>query len=129
MGSLIASQDYRDVMSRPELLPGPMSGFMALKQLLSMLMSLAPDDTKGQKVRGVSIGPLPSLAATIGRTGPAPHQLKHSGEGPTCYLGSTKELTLLRGAWSSRSQGLENGRTGHTCHLVRERCFPLPLVS
>lgn len=62
MGSLIASQDYRDVMSRPELLSGPISGFMALKPLLFMLMSVALDDTKGQKGRGVSIGPLPSLA-------------------------------------------------------------------
>lgn len=53
MWSLIASQDYRDVMSRPELLPGPMSGFMVLKQLLFVLMSVAPDDTKGQEGRGV----------------------------------------------------------------------------
>ena len=57
MGSLIASQDYHDVLSRSELLPGPVSGFMALKQLLFMLMCAAPDDTKGQEGRGVQRWP------------------------------------------------------------------------
>lgn len=34
-------------MSRPGLLLGPMSGFMALMELWSMLMSMAPDSTEG----------------------------------------------------------------------------------
>lgn len=62
------------------LLLGPMSGFMALMPLRSLLISLVPDTSKGRKDKVVQCWSLPSLDATLGRIGPLGHQLKHSGE-------------------------------------------------
>lgn len=73
------------LMSGPGLLLGPMSGFMTLMQTQSLLMTMAPDATKGRKDRVIWSQPCPSLAATQGRTCPAHHLLKHSRE-RTLYL-------------------------------------------
>lgn len=53
------------------------------------VMSMAPDTTKGQEERFVGSWSCPSLAATLGRVGPAP------------LLGSTVNLILLTGVWVS----------------------------
>lgn len=50
---------------------GSMSGFLALMQSLSVLMSETPDTTKGREDRGVQSCLSTSLATTLGRTGPA----------------------------------------------------------
>lgn len=57
-----------------------MSGFRALMEPKSPLMSVAPDTTKGRKDRAVQNWPHPSPTATLGRTDPAPYQLNHSGK-------------------------------------------------
>lgn len=46
----------------------------------AVLMSVAPDTTKGQEDRDVQSWSCLSLTAVLGRTGPAYHWLKHSGE-------------------------------------------------
>ena len=66
------------VLSMPGLLVGPTSGFMALMQLSSALMFLAPEPPKAERIVLNRTGP--ALAAALGRAGPAPHLLKHSGE-------------------------------------------------
>ena len=68
------------VISGPGLLLGPMSRITILVQLRSLLMSVAPEITKGEVDGTIQTSPHPSLAATLGRAGPAPHRLKHSGE-------------------------------------------------
>lgn len=55
-------------MSGPGLLLGPMSGFIALLQLQSMLMSGDAVTTKSQEDRAVQSWTCPSLTATPGRT-------------------------------------------------------------
>ena len=50
-GSCMASRTM--VISRASVLLGPMSGFMALMYQGSLLMSVAPDTTKGQENRAV----------------------------------------------------------------------------
>ena len=53
---------------------------MALLQPWSVVMSVALDTSEGQEDKAVQSWPCLSLAAKLGRTGPAPHWLKHSGE-------------------------------------------------
>lgn len=55
---------------------GPCSGVMAMLYPWSLLMSLAPDSTKGQADKAIQSRPHPSLVATLGRTCSTPHQLK-----------------------------------------------------
>lgn len=62
------------LMSGSGLLLASMSGFMVLMQLWSLLISMAPDTTKDRKDMSVQNCPCPTLvAASLGRTGPAPH--------------------------------------------------------
>lgn len=68
------------VMSMPGLMWRNVPGFRALMQQKFLLMSIAPDTTKGRKDRAVQNWPHPSPTATLGRTGPAPYQLNHSGK-------------------------------------------------
>ena len=58
----------------------PVSGFMALLQLWSMLLSMAPDTAEGREDRAVQSWPCPSLSATLEELVLPPHQLQHSGE-------------------------------------------------
>lgn len=55
------------VTSRPGLQPGAMSASMALLQLESMWMSMAPVTTEGHKDRAAQSWSRPSLAAALGR--------------------------------------------------------------
>lgn len=55
------------VTSRPGLQPGAMSASMALLQLESVWMSVAPVTTEGHKDRAAQSWSLPSLAAALGR--------------------------------------------------------------
>lgn len=71
------------VVSGSGLKQESMAGFMVLVQLLSMLMSLAPDIT-----RSVQSWPCPSLAAPLRRTVCVPHGLS----------------TLERGSYTSPGQ-------------------------
>ena len=74
----VASLPHRAiVMSGPGLMQGPMSRFMALIQPLSLLISEAPDTTKGREGKAVQSWSCPSLAVTFGRAGLVSHQLKH----------------------------------------------------
>lgn len=74
------------------------------------LALVAPDTTEGREDRAVQSWPRPSLTATLGRIGPAPHQLHHLVEWILLsHLGSTIELTLFVGAWVSWPWGCENG--------------------
>lgn len=75
-------------MSGPGLLPGPRSGIVALLQLWTVLMFLAPDITEGLEDRAVQSWFHPSLAAAIGRNCPAFHQLKHSGQQVPHFAGA-----------------------------------------
>lgn len=85
------------VLSVPGLLVGPTSGFTALLQLPSVLMFLAPEPPKAERIVLNRIGP--SLAAALGResrSGPSPTEALRR-EDPTPHLGSTIELTLFVG--------------------------------
>lgn len=71
-------------------LPESMSRFMALIYPQSMWLSKFPDIIKGRKHSAVQRWPCHKMATTLGRTVPAPHRLKHSGE-RTLHLTWTTE--------------------------------------
>lgn len=59
---------------------------------------MAPITMKGPKTKRIglyTVGPDPSLAAKLGRSGPAPYLGEHN-----LYLGSTVDLTLFVGGVS-----------------------------
>lgn len=121
------------VISGSELLPGFMSGPMALLQLWSVLLTMSPDTTKGREDRPTQSRRCPSLAATLERAGSAPHPVQYSREQVLSpHLGSPIELTPSERTWASWPWRSENGRVGSAllvCHVVvwvRERC-PLSL--
>ena len=64
---------------RDMVMSGPV-WFMTRMERGSRLMYVAHDTTKGQEDREVQSWPCLLLAARLGRTGPAPQMLKHSGE-------------------------------------------------
>lgn len=57
-----------------------MSGSLALMQPQTVLISMAPDTTEGREKSVVQSCPSTSQAATLRRTGLAPHWLKQPGE-------------------------------------------------
>lgn len=57
-----------------------MSGFVALMQPRTVLISMAPDTTEGREERAVQTCLRTSQAATLGRTGLAPHLWKQPGD-------------------------------------------------
>lgn len=73
------------VLSGLRLLQRTISGSVALLQPQSVLMYMVPITTADSEDRAAQSCSYPSLAATVGRTDPAP------------YLGSTMELASLAG--------------------------------
>lgn len=97
------------VISGPEL-----SGFMAEIQPQSVLMFKAPDTMKDR--RTVQIWICCSLTATLGRTGPAPHWLKQSGE-RILYLTCNAQYSWTCSQW--------HGRADPEGMRMREQVVPL----
>lgn len=91
---------------------------------------------KAEKIWLYRVGLYLHCSATWGRTGPAPPRLRHSGERTTTpYLGSTAELTLIRGGCGgvqvNQPWEQEHGRSGPTPQLPygsmgRGEMTPLP---
>lgn len=88
------------VMSVPGLHLGLMSGFMALMQPWSVLMSQAPDVTEGwEEGAGCTDLALPLTGYSIRENPSCPLPAEAlRGAGPTPHLGSTIGLTPFTGA-------------------------------
>lgn len=96
MGGIIATQGHCDIWVEP------MSGFLALMQQRCVLMSAAPDITKGQEERAVQNWPCSLTDYTTRKNWSCLSPAEALGkEGPTPHLCSTIELTLFAGAWIS----------------------------
>ena len=83
-------------MSGPLLLLGPMSRFMALMQSWSLLMSMAPDTTKGKEDWAVQSSPRSSLTVTLGGL-VLPLMACCTQERGACQLGSSTKPTVGKG--------------------------------
>lgn len=111
------------------LLPESMSAFMTLMQSQSVLISLTPDAMNHREDRAVQ-SCLPPLAATLGRTCPTPHRLKHTEERVLHFTWQHNRADCVWGPWVIWPWGHEDGRAGYihlVCHVVvcvRERCPP-----
>lgn len=113
MGGLLAPSRAM-VMPRPGLLLRPLPGFVVLLQSQSVFTSMAPATTAGRENRATQNWPSPTGCNTRENWPcPSPGAALWK-EGPAPLLGSTIELTLMRGQGQDYPQDVRVGELALT---------------